>query len=377
MKLSISKYFACSMSHRDDDFFELQNNTTTTTTTTIPSHPGYNDRQIGNENHPQNFFEQQSECGQMNDHHHHHSNQESTHMQKKNDEEIIFGIFQQIPLEIIESHIFQYLEFTWLHRVAYSVCKEWMQVIRNSTRSSIRFLFDSQACVESFVAACRHGRFSNVTSFVLGGKLLGQYLPEIVNCDCLNSLKELDLGYSIGLRGGYLIATSVVMKQLEKIDFTGNCIHDEGITVLAKSEHSLNLQSLCARDNGIRGGIIPLSQGNLRNLTFLDLSGNNLFSNDTLKHFCHSNLTNLKTLYLQRCSLTKDLARTFAGAIFPSLTDLDLEQNWLQNEGALSISKGETFKKLIRLNVMQNRINRKTAEIVYCNIVTLIEFHWQ
>nr|CAG4714954.1 unnamed protein product [Naegleria fowleri] len=301
--------------------------------------------------------------------HHHH--------QYREDDEIIFGIFHEIPLEVIVTHIFPCMEFTWLHRVAYSVCKNWMQSVRNSTRSTVRFLFDSQKSSESFIAACQYGRFSNVKSFLFGGKLLAQYLPMIVNCKCLISLKELDLGYSIGPNGAPVIATSHVMRQIERIDFSGNCIYDGGLIALAKSEYSINLQSLSVPDNGIRGGSLQhVLQGNLTSLTFLDLSGNNL-SNDALKYFSHNNLTKLKTLYLKRCHLTREQAKTFSEAIFPSLTDLDLEQNSLRNEGAITLSKGETFKKLIRLNLMKNCVKRDAAEIVYCNIVTLVEFHWQ
>ena len=282
-------------------------------------------------------------------------------------------LFNQIPSEIIENHILPYLDERWLWKIGNRISKEWNLLI-SSIPCNLRMIFEEGTHINSFIESCKSGRFRSITSLTIGGNLLPQYLKDLVECEKLESLESLDIGFQIGNAGPIIIGNSKI-PNLRKVNFNGNKIGCDGLRQLSKGSSCKNFKYLCLNDNWISvNGIMFLSNSNLCNLSYLDLSGNNMTA-EALKFLSTGKLSLLVSLIMQRCQINNQGITHLVSGNLQNLTELDLQDNNIQTEGGKSIARGN-LQQLIILNLGKNYISMEVASEIFTKLTTLKQFEW-
>ncbi|KAG2387131.1 hypothetical protein C9374_002166 [Naegleria lovaniensis] len=192
-----------------------------------------------------------------------------------------------------------------------------------------------------------------------------------------NSLLEtLKLGFcSIGNEGlKYLMHSN--FRNLTSLDLTKNDLDNEALEMIATSPYMNKLKFLTLKRNLFDGnGVEKLVYGaNLHNLTFLDLSMNEIYDTAFLKAIASSdNMKNLQILKLQHMHINTSTGLQYLAdsSNLQNFTELDLAFNSLQ---ILSLnSNSKIFMNLRTLILDFNQLGKDSMVTItnFCNLTKL------
>src|SRR3989338_5585475 len=98
--------------------------------------------------------------------HHHNPSLKNTSFPRN--ELITFGTFRDIPLEVVENHIFPCLDYVWLFQTASLVSLDWKN-LSTHIHGTLRMIFEDEDKCSSFLQSCANGRFHSVSSLIIAG----------------------------------------------------------------------------------------------------------------------------------------------------------------------------------------------------------------
>jgi len=243
-------------------------------------------------------------------------------------------------------HIMSFLEVSNRLTTCTSVSKEWMEAFK---LWQLSLDCENWAITDGTVKIMTaDDRLENVTSLNLSTNKIGKTGADyIANNKYFSKLTELNLEFNrIGAEGVASIAKGPFMKNLIKLNLSSNSyIGSDGCIAIANSEM-------------------------LKKLTYLNLEGNNILDNGIQSLVTSENMKNVTWLNLAGNHITMKSMDALSSSSLVKLQVLNLEQNKIGPEGALTLAHKAVFKNSLReLNVSGTNITPMAAkELATCFI---------
>ena len=203
--------------------------------------------------------------------------------------------------------------------------------------------------------------WSNLTTLDLSGnKILDEGAKIIANTLAWTHLKELKLPNSqIGVQGAQAISNNKVWKFLTLLDLSRNNIQSQGASSIAKNSIWESLETLNLSSNNIDNeGAMNLGQNQVwTNLKTLDLSHNKIDSVGAEDLSKNASWTSLQTMNLENNRIGE--ARSFAlsqNKSWKNLREIKLGNNTLDGPGANTIAKNPCWTKLELMELQGNML---------------------